>query len=81
VPVCLAAAHIASGSMRMEPVFMVLGRSAATVAVLAIEGGTAVQGIDYAVLRERLIAAGQVLEWTDAAAAPDEVPPTVQAGT
>jgi phosphoglycolate phosphatase-like HAD superfamily hydrolase len=49
----------------MEPVFMVLGQSAATAAVLAIEGGTAVQDIDYAALRQRLLAAGQVLEWTD----------------
>ena len=64
VPVCLAASHISYGSIRMEPVFMVLGQSAATAAVLAIEAGTAVQDVDDARLRERLLADGQVLEWT-----------------
>ena len=64
VPVCLSASHIAYGSIRMEPVFMVLGQSAATAASLAIGAGTSVQDVDYAVLRERLLADGQVLEWT-----------------
>ena len=63
VPVCLAASHIAYGSIRMEPVFMVLGQSAATAAVLAIEGGKAVQDVEYGALRVRLLADGQVLEW------------------
>jgi hypothetical protein len=61
VPVCLSASHIAYGSIRMEPVFMVLGQSAATAAVIAIEAGTPVQAIDYAVLRGRLQADGQKL--------------------
>jgi len=43
-------------------VFMVLGQSAATAAVLAIEAGTAVQAVPYAQLRERLLKDGQVLE-------------------
>lgn len=64
VPVCLAASHISYGSIRMEPVFMVLGQSAATAAVLAIEAGTAVQDVDPGRLRQRLIADGQALEWT-----------------
>jgi hypothetical protein len=64
VPVCLAASHIAYGSIRMEPVFMVLGQSAATAAALAIDAAVPVQDVDYAALRERLLAAGQVLEWT-----------------
>jgi hypothetical protein len=64
VPVCLSASHIAYGSIRMEPVFMVLGQSAATAASLALEAGAAVQDVDYAVLRQRLLADGQVLEWT-----------------
>ena len=64
VPVCLAASHISYGSIRMEPVFMVLGQSAATAAVMAIESGTALQDVDYPRLRERLLADGQVLEWT-----------------
>lgn len=64
VPVCLSASHIAYGSIRMEPVFMVLGQSAATAASLALDAGVAVQDVDYGTLRERLLAGGQVLEWT-----------------
>ena len=63
VPVCLSASHISYGSIRMEPVFMVLGQSAATAAGLAIEGGTSVQAIDYAKLKERLLAGKQVLDF------------------
>ena len=37
VPVCLSASHIAYGSIRMEPIFMVLGESAAIAACLAID--------------------------------------------
>ena len=54
--------HIAYGSIRMEPVFMVLGQSAATAAALAIDDGVAVQEVDRAKLRDRLRADGQVLE-------------------
>jgi hypothetical protein len=43
VPVCLSATHIAFGSIRMEPVFMVLGQSAATAAVISIDDDIAVQ--------------------------------------
>ncbi len=64
VPVCLSASHIAYGSIRMEPVFMVLGQSAATAAAQAIDGQVAVQQVDYAKLRERLLADQQVLHWT-----------------
>ena len=62
VPVCVSSSHIAYGSMRMEPVFMVLGQSAATAAVLAIDAEQAVQDVPYSLLRERLLADGQVLE-------------------
>src|SRR5262249_9013197 len=58
VPVCLSASHVAYGSIRMEPVFMVLGQSAATAACLAIDAGCAVQAVDYANLRARLVADG-----------------------
>ena len=64
VPVCLAASHIAYGSIRMEPVFMVLGQSSATAAVLALDAGCDVQAIDYPKLRARLEADNQILEWT-----------------
>jgi hypothetical protein len=63
VPVCLAASHIAFGSIRMEPVFMLLGHAAATAASLAIEGGVAVQEVEYETLRRRLRRERMVLEW------------------
>jgi len=62
VPVCVSSSHIAFGSIRMEPVFMILGQSAATVAAMAIENEQAVQDVVYEELRERLLAEGQVLE-------------------
>ena len=62
VPVCLSSSHIAYGSIRMEPVFMILGQSAATAAVMALDAGIPVQKVDYAKLRARLLADGQVLE-------------------
>lgn len=62
VPVCLSSSHIAYGSMRMEPVFMILGQSAATAAVQAIEKDQAVQDVDYAALSRRLIQDKMVLE-------------------
>jgi hypothetical protein len=63
VPVCLSASHIAYGSIRMEPVFMVLGQSSAIAAALALEEKVAVQKIQYDELRRRLLAAKQVLAW------------------
>lgn len=57
----VSSSHIAYGSIRMEPVFMVLGQSAATAASLAIDAGIPVQDIEYPVLRERLLKDGQVL--------------------
>jgi arylsulfatase A-like enzyme len=62
VPVCLSASHIAYGSARMEPVFMLLGDAAANAAVLAVRASAAVQDVDYASLRGLLAAQGQVLE-------------------
>lgn len=65
VPVCLSSSHAAYGSIRMEPVFMILGQSAATAAVLAMNGKTAVQDVSYVELRRRLLADGQVLDWSE----------------
>jgi hypothetical protein len=62
VPVCLAASHIAYGSIRMEPVFMILGQSAATAASLALDEGIPAQKLSYPRLRARLLADKQVLE-------------------
>ena len=63
VPVSLSASHVAFGSIRMEPVFMILGQSAGTAAAFAIEGGIPVQNVEYAKLRERLLADSQKLEF------------------
>lgn len=62
VPWALSATHIAFGSIRMEPVFMVLGQSAGAAASIAIDAGTSVQAVPYAALRERLLADGQKLD-------------------
>lgn len=62
VPVCLSASHIAFGSIRMEPVFMIMGQGAAVAAVLAIDAGVAVQAVDYELLRAALLEHGQILE-------------------
>jgi len=63
VPVCVSSSHIAFGSIRMEPVFMILGQSAATAAAMAIDDDTAVQDVPYDELRARLEEDGQVLEY------------------
>ena len=63
VPVSLSATHIAYGSIRMEPVFMIMGQSAATAACMAIDDKVPVQRVDYPRLREQLLKDGQVLEW------------------
>jgi len=63
VPVCLSASHVAHGSIRMEPVFMVLGESAATAASIAIDDGVTVQDVSYGELKTRLLASGQILKY------------------
>lgn len=55
VPVCVSSTHIAFGSIRMEPVFMVLGQSAATAAVLALDANVSVQEVPYPNLKEQLL--------------------------
>lgn len=62
VPVALSASHVAFGSIRMEPVFMILGQSAGTAASLAIEDDISVQKVDYGKLKEHLLADGQILK-------------------
>ena len=63
VPVCVSASHIAFGSIRMEPVFMILGQSAATLASLAVKNGVSIYDIQYGDLKEKLVEDGQVLEF------------------
>ena len=54
VPVCLSASHIAYGSIRMEPVFMVLAQAAALAACQAIDKKTNVQGISIRALQHEI---------------------------
>jgi hypothetical protein len=61
VPVCLSASHVAYGSIRMEPVFMILGQSAGTAACIAIDDNVSVQDLVYDKLKERLLADKQQL--------------------
>ncbi len=63
VPGCLSSSHVAYGSIRMEPVFMILGQSAGMAASLAMKGKVPVQEVDYGVLQRQLIAAGQRLSY------------------
>jgi hypothetical protein len=69
VPVAMSASHIAYGSIRMEPVFMILGQSAATAAVMALESALPVQSVPYEKLRERLLKDGQILHYSGPKAA------------
>ncbi|APZ95712.1 FAD-dependent oxidoreductase [Fuerstiella marisgermanici] len=63
VPVCLSSSHVAYGSIRMEPVFMILGQSAGSAAVIAIDKSIAVQDVDYKELKTTLERDGQRLTW------------------
>jgi hypothetical protein len=63
VPVCVSSSHIAFGSIRMEPVFMILGQSAGTIASMAVEKRKAVQEISYVELKVKLMADGQILSF------------------
>lgn len=62
VPVCLSSSHVAYSSIRMEPVYMVLGQSAAVAAAMAIDGNMAVQDIPYDQLAPRLKALSQIID-------------------
>jgi hypothetical protein len=65
VPVCISSSHIAFGSIRMEPVFMILGESAATAAAIAIDGNTSVQKVPYEKLKASLLQQQQKLSMND----------------
>lgn len=63
VPVAVSSSHIAFGSIRMEPVFMILGQSAGTVASMAIKAKKEMHDLKYNEIRQRLIDNGQILEY------------------
>jgi hypothetical protein len=62
VPVALSATHVAYSSIRVEPAWMTIGQSAGVAAALAAKGGVDVQKLEYATLKERLLAQKQVLD-------------------
>ena len=65
VPVCLSATHVAFNSVRMEPVFMMLGHAAGAAASLAIDQHATVQDVNYATLARELLGDGQILTWSE----------------
>jgi len=62
VPVCISASHIAMTSIRMEPVWMILGESAGVAAAMAVREKVSVQKVEYRELREKLLGLNQRLE-------------------
>ncbi|MCO8125165.1 FAD-dependent oxidoreductase [Stieleria sp. TO1_6] len=81
VPVCVSSSHTAFGSIRMEPVFMILGQSAATAAVMSIEKSIDVQAVDYDSLQQRLEKDGQVLSFEQSGALQNVLDPLKFLGT
>ncbi len=63
VPVCVSSSHVAYSTLRMEPVYMIMGHAAGIAAGMAIAAGVDVQQIDTRALTARLRAQGAVLEW------------------
>lgn len=61
VPVCLSASHIAYGSIRMEPVFMMLGQSSGIAAAMAVKNKEHVQDVNYTDMETKLQSSGQIL--------------------
>jgi len=70
VPVALSSSHISFGSIRMEPVFMILGQSAATAASQAIDGNLTVQNVKYDQLAKQLLADGQIIQYAGSSTGP-----------
>jgi hypothetical protein len=64
VPVSMSSTHIAFGSIRMEPVFMIMGQACGTAASMAIDDNVDVQKVSYPKLRERLVADKAIVEWS-----------------
>jgi hypothetical protein len=62
VPVCISCSHIAFGSIRMEPVFMILGQSSGIIASMAIDAKKCVQDLNYNDIKSNLESSGQILK-------------------
>ena len=62
VPVAVSSSHIAFGSIRMEPVFMILCQSSAVIASIALDKGIALHDVSYKQIQKKLMAVGQILK-------------------
>jgi len=65
VPVCTSATHVAYGTLRLEPVYMIMGEAAGVAGTMAIDDGQDVQKIDTGKLTQELKRTGAVMEWTN----------------
>jgi hypothetical protein len=63
VPVCASSSHVAFGSIRMEPVFMILGQSAGTVAAMAVEKRKSIYDLNWDDIKTKLESDGQILKY------------------
>jgi hypothetical protein len=63
VPICVSATHVAFNSLRMEPVYMMLGHAVGAAAAIAIDQGMSVQNVPYSILAAQLRHEGQILQW------------------
>jgi len=59
VPVAISSSHIAYGSVRMEPVFMILGQSAGVIAALALDNDEDIHHVKYIELKKILLQVNQ----------------------
>lgn len=62
VSCAVSASHIAYGTLRMEPVFMMIGQAAGEAATLSLNHGTTVQEIPIEELRKKLKSTGIALD-------------------
>jgi hypothetical protein len=63
VPVCLSASHVAYSTLRMEPVYMIIGQAAGVVAAMAIKGKVPMHDINTQTLAAKLRGQRAILEW------------------
>ncbi|HEU4746009.1 MAG TPA: FAD-dependent oxidoreductase, partial [Anaerolineales bacterium] len=63
VTVCFSASHVTYSTLRMEPVYMIIGQAAGVAASMAIEGKAPLHEIDTTALTAILRSQGAVLEW------------------